>query len=82
MLKSKDNYNRSRQQLLAESDQLYDQYAKHLEAEHWGEFVAITRDGRTMLGSSADEVGRAANDAFGPGVFVFKVGPRVTGRWL
>ena len=82
MVKSSHTNRRSRQQLLEESEQLYEQYAKHLETEHWGEFIAITRDGRTVLGSSADEVGRAANDAFGPGVFVFKIGPRVTGRWL
>ena len=70
-----------RQALLAEADRLYEQYGKPLEAEHFGEFVAISRDGRTLLGASAGEVGRRAKAAFGPGNFVFKIGPRVVGKW-
>ena len=32
------------------ADRLYDQYAKPLEAEHWGEFIAIhPEDGRTLM---------------------------------
>jgi hypothetical protein len=68
-------------QLLTQADELYDQYAKPLEPEHHGEFVAIARDGRTILGRSAREVGRKAREEFGPGNFVFKIGPRAVGRW-
>jgi len=68
-------------QLLTQADQLYEQYAKPLESEHQGEFVAIAKDGRTILGGSAREVGRKAREAFGPGNFVCKIGPRVVGRW-
>jgi CubicO group peptidase (beta-lactamase class C family) len=68
-------------QLLARADQLYEQYAKPLESEHEGEFVAIAKDGRIVLGRSAHEVGRKARDAFGPENFVFKIGPRVVGKW-
>ncbi len=69
------------QALLAEANRLYEQYAKPLEAKHLGEFVAISRDGRTIVGASARQVGRQAKEAFGPGNFVFKIGPRVVGRW-
>ncbi|MHB8573848.1 MAG: hypothetical protein ACYDCQ_00810 [Dehalococcoidia bacterium] len=72
----------TQQELLAESDRLYEQFAKPLEAEHWGEFVAIAPDGRSILGETANQVGRAAMAAFGPGNFVFKIGPRVSGKWL
>ena len=67
--------------LLAESNRLYDQFGVPLEAEHRGEYVAIAPDGRTLLGRSAGEVGRKAKEAFGPGNFVFKLGPRVVGKW-
>jgi hypothetical protein len=69
------------QQLLIQADQLYEQYAKPLEPEHHGEFVAIAKDGRIIIGRSAREVGRKAREAFGPENFVFKIGPRVVGRW-
>ena len=69
-------------QLLEESERLYEQYGKPLERDHWGEYVAITRDGRTLLGTDREEVSRAAAEAFGPGNFLFRVGPSVTNRWL
>lgn len=69
------------QQLLAQAQQMYDQFAKPLEREHLGQFVAIAPDGGSIVGASAHEVGRRAKAAFGPGNFVFKIGPRVVGRW-
>lgn len=71
-----------REWIRKEGDRLYEQYGKPLEAEHWGEFVAINADGRTMLSSDVRELTREACEAFGPGNFIFKVGPRVTGRWI
>ncbi|MGI8551395.1 MAG: hypothetical protein ACR2PL_11510 [Dehalococcoidia bacterium] len=44
-------------------------------------FVAIAPDGGTLLGKTAAEVGKAAKQAFGRGNFVFKLGPRVVGKW-
>lgn len=43
---------RDQEQLLAEANALYDKYAKHLETDHWGEYVAISRDGRVVLGEA------------------------------
>jgi hypothetical protein len=60
-----------------QGDKLYEQYGRPLEAEHWGEYVVITPDGRTLLAPTfADAVARSS-DEFGGGNFVFKVGPRV-----
>ena len=39
-----------------QGDELYEQYGKPLEAEHWGEFIAISPDGRTLLGTEMVEV--------------------------
>ena len=63
------------------SRKLYEQYGKPLEAEHTGEYVAIAKDGGTLLGSSLQEVVDNATEALGPGNFVYKIGPRVVGKW-
>ena len=67
--------------LLAQSNSLYEQVGRVPEADHAGEFVAIAPDGRTLLGRSAGEAGRKAKAAIGPGDSVFKPGPRVVGKW-
>ena len=70
----------SQQERDAEGDRLYEEYGKPLEAEHWGEFVAISSDGRVLIGATLRDVVREAKDVLGPGNFVFKIGPRVVGR--
>lgn len=72
---------REQRQLLAQSRQLYERFGIPLERDHLGQYVAITTDGRTLVGTSAREVGRRAKATFGPGNFVFKIGSRVVGRW-
>lgn len=65
-------------------DRLYDQYAKPLEAEHWGEFIAIhPEDGRTLMDADDRELSRKIVETFGrgSGCYVFKIGPRVVGRF-
>lgn len=63
------------------ADQLYERYARPLEAEHDGEFIAITETGQTVLGTSVRDVLERANALYGPGVYVFKVGEQTVGRW-
>ena len=72
------NVDQETQQLYEE---LYRRHGKQLEAEHNGEYLAVTRDGRTILGASLREVARRANDEFGPGNFLYKVGEKAVGRW-
>ena len=67
-------------QLYAESERLYEQYGKPLEPEHWGDFVAIAPDGRTLLAPTLAQAMQHAADAFGPGNFIFKVGERAVGK--
>ena len=65
---------------LKQGDELYERYGKPLEAEHWGEFVAIAPDGRTLLGTDLAEVEDNALCQFGKGAHIFKVGPIAIGR--
>lgn len=60
---------------------LYARYGKPLEAEHTGEFVAITPDGRTLLASTVIQALVDGADRFGRGNFIFKVGERVVFSW-
>ena len=63
-----------------QGDELYERYGKPFEAEHWGEFIAISPDGRTLLGTEMAEVLDNALRQFGKGVHIFKVGPIAIGR--
>jgi len=65
-------------------NRLYETYAKPLEADHYGEYIAIASDGRFVLGATDVDTIVRANKEFGPGVFLFRVGERVMGRlrWL
>lgn len=66
--------------LLELSDDLYERYGKPLEPEHWGEFVAISQKGETVLGTDKIEVSDRALKETGRGFFLFKVGEKATGR--
>ena len=69
------------QSSIALSDKLYEQYGRPLEAEHWGEFVAIAQDGRTLLGSSLWDLTDQAMAELRPGSCIFKVGEKAVGTW-
>jgi len=69
------------EELKRKANRLYDQYAKPLEVEHTGKYVAISPRGQVMLGETMLEVAQKATETFGRGNFVFKVGPRAVGRW-
>jgi hypothetical protein len=62
-------------------ERLYDRYAKPLEAEHAGKFIAISPKGQTLIGDTLLEVAKRATAQFGRGNFLFKLGPRSVGKW-
>ena len=72
---------RTNSELMEQSEKLYDQYAKPLEQDHWGEYVAIAPDGRTVVGTDLMEVSNQALTQFGRGSFVFKIGEKAVGKW-
>jgi hypothetical protein len=69
------------EQLAAQANELYERFGKPLERDHPDEFVAISPDGRSVLGATASQAGHRAREAFGPGNYVFKLGQRVVGKW-
>lgn len=72
---------KSNSELMEQSERLYDQYGKPLEQDHWGEYVAIFPDGRTLVGADLEDVSHQALSQFGKGSFVFKVGEKAVGKW-
>ena len=66
---------------LKEADRLSDEHVKPLEAEHQGDYVAVSPKRETVFGESLLEVAEKAVATFGPGNFLFKVGERVVGAW-
>jgi hypothetical protein len=68
--------NDQREERKRAGDRLYEQYGRPLEPEHRGQYLAIMPDGRTLLGDSLVEVAEQAKDEFGPGSFLFKLGPK------
>ena len=64
----------------AESDRLYEQYGKPLEATRWGQFIVVSLSGETIVADSLLEAVQRAIDAFGPGGTVFKIGDKAVGR--
>ena len=65
-----------------EDDKLYERFARNLEQEHRGEFVAISRDGMIIVSKSDIEVLQKALARFGSGNFAFRrVGYKAIGKW-
>ena len=64
-----------------ESDRLYEQYGKPLEATRWGEFIAVSPSGETVVGESLLDVAQRALESFGPGSCLFKIGEQAIGKW-
>jgi len=63
-------------------DELYERYAKHLEAEHRGEFVAISADGKLLIGEDRVKLILDAVKKFGRGNFaVRKIGYDYELKW-
>jgi hypothetical protein len=65
-----------------QDETLYDRYGKPLEAQHSGEFVAISDDGRTLLGTEELALTKRAAAEFGPGQFALRrIGHDAEVRW-
>jgi hypothetical protein len=63
-------------------DALYERHGKPFEAEHRGEFIAISCDGLTIVAKDDIEVLKVALECFGSGNFAFRrIGFRTLGKW-
>jgi hypothetical protein len=60
-----------------EADEVYERHGKSLEKNHYGEYAAISLDGRVIVGKDDIEVVDQAIQKFGSGNFVvYRVGYR------
>jgi len=65
-----------------EDDELYERYGRSLEAEHAGEFAAISRGGQVIRGTEELAVAKEALEQFGEGTFALRrIGARAELRW-
>ena len=62
-------------------DGLYAKYGKPLEAEHWGKYLAVHPDGRTVLADDYQSMAEQADAELGTGVHFFRIGPIATHSW-
>jgi hypothetical protein len=63
-------------------DVLYEKHGKPFEAEHLGEFIAISYNGQMVVAKDDIEVLKVALERFGSGNFAFRrVGFRTLGKW-
>ena len=63
-------------------DKLYEKFARWLEAERKGDFVAISVDGQIMVNSDHLELLKMAVKEFGPGNFTIrKIGYPYVLKW-
>jgi hypothetical protein len=69
------------QELDRRYDELYDKYGRPLEANHRGEYLAVSPDGNTILGTTLYDVAEQAEATFGPGNFLYKIGEKAVGKW-
>jgi len=69
-----------------EADEVYERHGKSLEKNHYGEYAAISLDGRVIVGKNDIEVVDQAIQEFGSGNFVlYRVGYKYVGKirlWL
>jgi hypothetical protein len=64
-----------------EFDRRYERYGKPLENDHRGDFIAITQDGRVIVGKNDIEVVDRAIEEFGSGNFILcRVGDKTVGK--
>lgn len=63
-------------------DKLYEKYGKPLEENHWGDYLAVSQKGETIVGRDRLGVAKKAFTTFGPGSFLYKVGEKAIGKWL
>ena len=70
------------QSLLQQSDALYERYGKPLEKTQRGRYVAISKEGKTLIADTVFALMQEAKTRLGPGNFIFKIGERAIGKWL
>ena len=72
----------NQKQTISVGDNLYNKFGKPMEKDHWGEYIAISNDGKFVLGSNLLRVMKKSLADLGPGSHLFKVGEKSVFKWL
>ena len=64
----------SKYEISQQADELYARYGKPLEAEHSGDFIAISTQGKVVRAPTLQEVLDLSLEQLGKGSYVFRVG--------
>jgi hypothetical protein len=81
-VKATDSKRQSQEDRSRQADDLYRRHAKPLEAEHTGEYVAISLEGVVVRASTLQQVLDRSLVELGKGSFVFRLGSdRSVGKW-
>lgn len=82
VVSTKDTHQTSQRETNRQADELYARYGKPLEAEHYGEFVAISTQGVVVHAPTLQQVLDLSLEQLGPGSYVFRLGAdRSVFRW-
>ena len=73
-VESKNSRGTAQRALTQEADELYEKFALPLEAEHEGEFVAISKQGQVVRAPTLQQVLDLSLRVLGKGSFVFRLG--------
>ena len=73
-VESKNSRGTARRALAQESDEIYENFALPLEAEHEGEFVAVSKQGEVVRAPTLQQVLDLSLRELGKGSFVFRLG--------
>ncbi len=81
-VESKNSRGTAQRALAQEADELYEKFALPLEAEHEGEFVAISKLGQVVHAPTLQQVLDLSLRVLGKGSFVFRLGAdRAVGKF-
>lgn len=73
----------SRNKLSRKAEELYTRYGKPLEADHSGEFIAISTEGKVVRAPALQQVLDLSLEQLGIGSYVFRIGAdRSVIKWL
>lgn len=65
----------------AKGEMLYERFIKPLEAEHWGEYVVVAPDGRSVLAPTLRLPLAGAAARLGAGTCAFRIGTIAVAGW-
>lgn len=61
-------------------DNLYNKFGKPLEKDHWGKYIAVSKDGKIVISADLIDVFKKS-ESFHSQSYIFKVGEKAVYKW-